>query len=409
MDALAALSILALMAQVHAQCISENDMYVLEAQPNLTSATPFSTLLFKEVLPSSGNFFFSPFSIWMALVLSYFGSRGKTEAQLEAVLALDAKVDALAMYKALTQLYQASASEEYTISTANRIYVDASLPLRKCLKNVLSDEVQNINFAQPDEAAASINKFVNTATRGKIPDFLHSSDVTGSEMALVNAVYFKGFWKQKFKLEDTKKEMFFASPDELVFVDMMGQIGTHRYGESKELNTQVLEMRYEGDGASMFVYLPKGKKTGQELDEMLKKMTPELLLTSMRHDELKEDKVHVKMPKFKLETTLKRTLKTALIHMGLHDLFSLKADLTGFSPAGGLRLTNSIHRAVLEVTEEGTEAVAATVLKGGRTARRTRPFTCDRPFFFLIRDNSRGNILFMGVYRKPSTAVLSVM
>lgn len=89
--------------------------------------------------------------------------------------------------------------------------------------------------------------------------------------------------------------------------------------------------------------------------------------------------------------------------MGLRDLFSAAADLTGFSPAGGLRITNGVHKAVIEVNEEGAEAAAATAIVSGRSSilPDIKHFTCNRPFFYFIRDNSSENILFMGIYRKP--------
>ncbi|XP_047489317.1 leukocyte elastase inhibitor-like isoform X2 [Penaeus chinensis] len=402
MKVAAVLSVLAFSAQTDAQCITENDLYVPKTPPNLNSVTPFSTRLLKDVLPSSENFFFSPFSVWMALVLTYFGSKGNTEKQLQTVLAVSDKTEALGTYRSLTRLYSTSEDKEYTLNTANRIYVDQSLPLNECLREALSGDVKNINFAQPDLAATAINAYVDHATQGMIPQLVDPSDVTESAMAFVNAVYFKGFWKHPFKTENTKKGKFFVSPVRHEFVDMMKQAERFRYGESKALNAKVLEMPYRGKTTSMYVFLPKNMETGHEVDDMVKGITPEILQTAMK-DEINTENVVVQIPKFKSESTLRDSLKMALIRMGLGDLFSPAADLTGFSSAGGLRITNGVHKAVIEVNEEGAEAAAATALVSGRSSRleEIKYFICDRPFFYFIRDNSSENILFMGIYRKP--------
>ncbi|XP_063592567.1 leukocyte elastase inhibitor A-like [Penaeus indicus] len=396
------LSVLAISAQTDAQCITENDLYVPNTPPNLNSVTPFSTRLFQEVLPSSENFFFSPFSVWMALVLTYFGSKGNTEKQLQTVLAVSDKTEALGTYRSLTCLYSAPKNEEYTLNTANRIYVNESLPLNECLREALKGDVENINFAQADMAAAAINKYVDLATHGMIPQLVDPSDVTKSEMAFVNAVYFKGFWEHQFMAENTEKGKFFVTPDRHEFVEMMVQAERFRYGESTALNAKVLEMHYRGKSASMYIFLPKDMETGHEVDDLVKGITPEILEAAMK-DELNTEHVVVQIPKFKSESTLRDSLKMALTRMGVHDLFSPEADLTGFSPAGGLRVTNGVHKAVIEVNEEGAEAAAATALVSGRSSglEDVKYFICDRPFFYFIRDNSSENILFMGVYRKP--------
>nr|XP_027230235.1 leukocyte elastase inhibitor A-like [Penaeus vannamei] len=201
------------------QCLS-SDTSPPPRLPILKQSTPFLDLL-QKALPPSGNFFISPFSVWSALVLAYFGSRGKTKAELEQVLRLTNREDTLALFRALERRYGSQeANQNYTINSANRIYIDQSIPVRECVGKVLDDKVKFTDFNnRPDAAAADIN----AETRGKITKLIQLSFVKGAKMVLTNAVYFKGFWKYPFKPQRTHKDKFFVTPEESVQVDMMSQ------------------------------------------------------------------------------------------------------------------------------------------------------------------------------------------
>nr|XP_027214276.1 leukocyte elastase inhibitor-like [Penaeus vannamei] len=386
-----------LLTRVSSQCLSEDDALAPPPHPSLSQVAPFSLDLFGKVLPPSGNFLFSPFSVWSALVLAYFGSRGDTKAQMERVLRLPAKEETLALYRALKQIYAPSADgQKHTMLSSNRIYIDTSLPVRRCVQQVLPDEVKTLNFAQPDLAAATINHFVNASTQGKIPRLVTTADVTLARLAFVNAVYFKGFWETPFAAENTRREEFFLSPKRRAYVDMMEQTDNFKNGASEELDADVVELPYRGGAASMVVLLPRDRGTGGELDRMLQRLTPAALASAVGN--LARNKVLLKFPKFKLESSLRNELIEALTHLGLRDLFSPAADLTAFSPSGGLMITHAVHKAVIEVDEKGTEAAAATVFLSKQSGTY---FTCNRPFLFFIRDNAVNSILFLGVYREP--------
>ncbi|XP_047489953.1 leukocyte elastase inhibitor A-like [Penaeus chinensis] len=390
---------------VSPQCISEDDSIIPPPRSYLGHIAPFSLGLLKEVLPASGNFFFSPYSIWTALTLAYFGSNGSTKTQLERVLQLGNREGALALYKSVDQLYRLQENNpNYTINAANRIYVQDGLPLRGCLQTVFSNEMKAVDFRQQAQAAAGdINKFVSDTTRGKIPQIVSANSVSGAVMVLINAVYFKGLWDRQFKVENTSPQRFFVGPNRHAMVPMMSQEGNFRYGESQELDAQVLEMPYRSGRASMFVLLPRDQGTGRELDQLVQRLNPSTLTATLKdtHDRA----VQLKFPKFKFEKKIDSALQQALERMGVADLFSDRADLTNFKSDGGLQATGIIHKAVVEVDEEGAEAAAATVIFVTFSAFSPSPppvrFTCDRPFLFLIRDNDIDNILFIGAYREP--------
>nr|XP_045585853.1 leukocyte elastase inhibitor-like [Procambarus clarkii] len=414
----AAVLVVTLVSVVRPQCISNNDKLVVTSPPDLAHITPFSLDLFKQLYPptATGNFFFSPYSVWTALVLAYFGSAGRTRQQLQDTLRLRDPSTTLATYRALDRLTaeRQSNTSDYVIDLANKVYVKNNIPLRDCIRDVLKKEVENIDFSQAAKAAATINQFVNKTTRGKIPTVVTERDLARTRMALVNAVYFKGFWLSQFNLTQTTKQKFFTTPSQHSLVDMMTQLQKFRFGVSSELGATVLEMPYKGKAASMLVLLPDNTPGGAPgrtstplaapgnsatpLDAMLRRLSHDTLRHALTN--LREEKVHLHFPRFKLEQTITEELKAALEALGIEDLFSNRSDLTNYVRGTNLSVDAVIHKAVVEVNEEGSEAAAATVLLLGR-GPGPRVFRCDRPFVFFIRDNHTNTILFMGVYKKP--------
>nr|XP_053631770.1 leukocyte elastase inhibitor-like [Cherax quadricarinatus] len=406
--------LVALVSLASPQCISDNDKLSLPLTPDLEHITPFSLDLLKKFNPptAKGNFFFSPYSIWNALVLAYFGSAGQTRQQLQNVLRLSGPSNTLATYKALERLYEERQlnTSEYVIDLANKIYVSKRLALRDCIRDVLPKEVENVDFTQAIQAAATINKFVNEKTRGKISNLVTPEDVKKVQMVLVNAAYFKGLWQKAFKPTNTLKEAFYPTPDKNIPVDMMRQTDKFKIGDSEELRATVLEMPYKGDAASMFVLLPfKAAKGSVEtpLDTMLQRLNVDTFNAVV--NKLRINEVIVRIPKFKLEHIITDELTEALEHLGIKDLFSNDADLSNYDPEGKLKVSKAIHKAIVEVSEEGTEAAAATAFIGVSIVSiqeppRPRVFICDRPFVFVIVDNVTNNILFMGIFRQPVNA-----
>ncbi|KAK8739415.1 hypothetical protein OTU49_003621 [Cherax quadricarinatus] len=410
---LSAVFLVALASVVSPQCISNNDKLSLPLTPDLEHITPFSLDLLKEFNPptTKGNFFFSPYSIWNALVLAYFGSARQTRQQLQDVLRLSDPSNTLATYKALERLYeerQANTSE-YVIDLANKIYVDDDLTIRDCIREVLPKEVQKVDFRKANEAAATINNFVKEKTRGKIPTLVSGNDVASAVMVLVNAAYFKGLWKSAFKPTNTLKKNFYPTPDKSILVDMMNQEAKFKIGDSNDLRATVLEMPYKGDAASMFVLLPFKNIKGTSatpLDTMLQRLTKDSFSAIVKN--LTQQKVILNFPKFKLEHKITGELTETLHRLGIKDLFTNASDLSNFDPAGRLFVSKGIHKAVVEVTEEGTAAAAATALiveitsVFGLPPPPPRFFTCDHPFAFVITDKVTNNILFMGIFRDPN-------
>nr|XP_027230246.1 serpin B3-like [Penaeus vannamei] len=233
-----------------------------------------------------------------------------------------------------------------------------------------------ITSVKPDAAAADINAFINAETRGKIPKLIEPSFVEDAKMVLTNAVYFKGFWKYPFNPQRTHKDNFFWTRRS--FAPRCWRCPT-------------------GDAVSMVVLLPRSGRA-KEVDRLVRRLRPRRLVSVLKA--MPSVPVRVKFPKIIVESALEDELISTLKNMGIRDLFSSAADLTDFTHVRGLMVTRAIHKALMEVDEEGAEAAAATVLvitKSSMTPKTT--FTCNRPFVFYIKDNEANNILFMGVYR----------
>lgn len=181
---------------------------------------------------TSENIFFSPYSVYHALMMAYFISSNHTEKALHDTLRFGPnqdKIDILQAYK-----FDKYAKQPYEFSSANRIYYAAQLLVRDCMKEHFEDELQKLDFkANPAGAVEKINNWVQEKTRGMIADLLPVDAVDqNTNLVLVNAAYFKGKWQSQFQAENTHKAIFYISPSENTFVDMMTQEGTFNHGES---------------------------------------------------------------------------------------------------------------------------------------------------------------------------------
>jgi len=393
---------------VPTSCFADN--VDLEADPgsaDLNGTAGFSLELFKNLFPTqkSENIFFSPYSIYSAFTLAYFGAQGETEAQLRKALAVKSKEDALRNWRALESLYssRANGSQGYTFRLANRAYFDSSVKLNDCVTRALSSELRVRDMLHKSaEVTSEINGWVENVTENRIRDLVNQGDVANSRMALVNAAYFKGSWLSQFKRSATKKEIFYANRLNLTWVNMMSQTGNFRTGISEDLGAQILELPYEGKQLSMVILLPPFFSGENGFDSLVERLNPASLKQAMNR--LWQTKVEVSIPKFKLDTVVEDgKLIEVMDKMGVKDLFTSRANLSDFSSAGPLPVSKAIHKAFVEVSEEGTEAAAASALLSFRVARPVGPskFNCNHPFLFMVYDHDTNNILFMGAFKNP--------
>ncbi|XP_054620837.1 leukocyte elastase inhibitor-like isoform X1 [Dunckerocampus dactyliophorus] len=388
----------------------------------------------------TANVFFSPFSISSALAMVMLGAGGNTASQMSEVLYFtEAKPQqtqaqpmqmqqqvqsSLPMFlqkclktkghddihgsfaKLLVELNDPKAV--YALSVANRLYGEQSYQfvedfLAQTRKHYRA-ELESVDFIRGHEAArVNINKWVEKETQGKIKDVLAPGVLDNmTRLVLVNAIYFKGDWNKKFKESSTHDAQFRLNKNATKPVKMMHQKSKFPLTFIPEANCQILEMPYKGKDLSMLIFLPtdiEDSSTG--LEKIEKQLTYENFVEWTRPEMMDDVEVQVGLPRFKLEE--KYDMKNVLLSMGMADAFDMtNSDFSGMSPANDLVLSKVVHKAFVEVNEEGTEAAAATAaVMMLRCALRTPDFIADHPFLFFIRHNPSMSVLFAGRYCSP--------
>ncbi|XP_026089184.1 leukocyte elastase inhibitor-like isoform X1 [Carassius auratus] len=359
---------------------------------------------------AEGNMFFSPLSISAALSMVYLGARGETDEEMAKVLSFSSVSDVHSHFETLTSTIN-SPSATYILKFANRLYGEKTfsfLPeyLESTLKLYHAD-LQAVDFIGAfDESRQLINKWVEEQTENKVKDLLKPGMLTGmTRLVLVNAIYLKANWMHTFKATETEEMPFKINQNESRPVQMMYQKKKFPFRYIPEYEVQVLELPYKQKELSMLILLPNETQDGSD---PLLKLESELTLDKLL-DWTERDKMTMKMtikvhlPKFRLE--VENSLSVILQKMGMSSVFQeTKADLTGMSSKGGLFLSAVIHKAFIEVDEEGTEASAANAvfLLGSCRQTQFQSFTADHPFLFFIRHNTTNSIVFLGRFRGPS-------
>lgn len=344
------------------------------------------------------NVFVSPISVAIALAMTYNGARGTTEQTIAKALGLDGL--SLQEINAANQWLLSigdNLNSQIQIAFANSLWVKQGTSLDddfvQRLKVAYLSEVANLDFANPD-AAMTINRWVAEKTQEKIKELVAPSQIRNAIIVLINAIYFKGIWTQQFDKDRTKERPFTLPDGSLRSHPMMSQSSQYLYYEREKF--QAVSLPY-GDGrVSMYIFLPKESSSIEEFQTLL---TVENWRSWMsRFYEMEGD---IGLPRFKAEYC--KVLNDALITLGMGEAFSDDANFEGMG-AGALTISQVIHKAFIEVNEEGSEAAAATVVimtRGGGVISKFRMMV-NRPFFYAIRDNQTGALLFMGFVLNPA-------
>jgi serpin B len=361
----------------------------------------FAFDLYSVVSSREGNLFVSPYSISSALAMTYAGARGNTAAQMADVLHYDLAPDRL--HQSFSELNKAfnAGGAGYRLSVANALWSQVGLRFLPEYISVAEKHydagLREVDFVfHTEEARSIINRWVEARTENKIVDLIGPGVLDPlTRLVLTNAIYFKGQWEQPFRPEQTEEAPFYLSSGKQAIVPFMHQIGTFKYAETGR--AQVLELPYSGNELAMTVLLPKPDSSLAELEAAIRTDGIQAILEG-----LTPIKVDVKLPRFKFEAEL--SLNEYLQHLGMTDAFDDNmADFSGISDTF-LYITHVLHKAFIEVNEEGTEAAAATaVVVGTKSIRLDLPkvFMADRPFVFLFRDLRTGSILFLGRMADP--------
>jgi serpin B len=390
---------------------------VLKEDILVASNTAFAFNLYTQLREQEpGNLFFSPYSLSLALAMTYAGARNQTAQQISQVLHLPPR-SAAQIHPLFAQLQQGvnQAQQHVKIHVANALWGEQSHPFLPSFQELIVQNYDaNLNLIDFNNAFstahAQINTWVKEQTQQKITQLLKPGLIDSlTRLVLVNAIYFKGNWDSPFDNQQTKPAQFWLNSHKNITVPMMKQESHFGYAENQLL--QLLELPYVGSVSddedsleftfapnrlSMIILLPRQRNGLTQVENSLNRRNLETWLSQIHWQ-----KVKVTLPKFTINTGF--DLAATLAAMGMPNAFNRKADFSGIDGSKALYLKSVIHQAFVDVNEEGTEATAATGV--AVTTRGIQPstpqFSADHPFLFLISHKTSGSILFLGRLVKP--------
>lgn len=354
------------------------------------------------------NLVFSPYSIFSCLSMVTIGARETTATEMAKALhllsysrnELPIAASMLAKYLTVTN------NESYSLQTANGLWLDQDTfvlaDFRHAVEKGYQANVQSLDFSKTADAINTINEWIDNQTRHKISSLLQPDDINGStRMVLTNAVCFQGKWQMPFDPKRTKEATFHLDQDSDVDVQMMEQVSSFPFMENEILQVLALPFmkKEERSCLACMILLPKKKSSISAVEEIFSQET-----LSGWIDQLKNETVSVKMPKFCLN--LRSDLNDPLKMLGIENAFSTEANFSGINGMRDLFLSKVVHEAFFSLDEAGVVAAAAT--SASMNAKATPPtsplrsFVADRPFLFVLVDLKSKLPLFVGKVQDPS-------
>lgn len=395
-------------AQSSLQRVTSPNVPSDDSQTLVDGNNAFALDIYQTLRSQDGNLILSPFSISLALAMTYAGARGETESQMAETLHFDLPQGALhpafnALDQDLVSRGEAKSDEEepLQLNIANAVWAEQTYPfLQEFLDLIASNYGAGIRLAdfinQYESVRKEINDWVYDQTQEKIKDLLPEGVLNSdTRMVLVNAIYFKADWLIQFDATDTYDIPFYLLDGTDVTVKMMNQGTFAPYYQGDGF--QAVELPYAGDAAAMDIIVPDEGNFGAFESSLNSDLFNETI------NGLGPTSMMLSMPKFTFESqfNLSNTLKS----MGMEDAFDPdNADFSGMTAQNDLFISDVIHKAFVAVDEEGTEAAAATAVIVDVTSAIMYDvtLTIDRPFIFIIRDKPSGQILFIGRVLNPA-------
>ena len=373
----------------------------------------FAFDLYQALRQQKGNLFYSPYSISLALAMTYAGARGGTEQQMADTLHFELQQALLHPAFNALDLELASRGEAakekddqgFRLHIVNTIWGQNDYKYLNGFLDVLAVNygagLRLLDFiSEPEQSRITINNWVSDQTEGKIKDLIPQRMIgTGTRLVLTNAIYFNAAWWSPFEKESTRDEVFYLLEGGNVTVPMMTQTQRLKYAEGDLY--QAVELPYDGDELSMIILLPASGQF-ESFENSLDAALADQIISHLAYD-----KVELTMPRFEFESDFR--LADILIAMGMPAAFSSQADFSGITGNHELRIGEVLHKAFVSVDESGTEATAATAVlieagwAPGQPEQQTMIMRVHRPFIFLIRDIQTGTILFVGRVMNPVT------
>lgn len=383
--------------------VSADFVFAEDIQTVVKGNNDFGFDLYQELKGRKGNLFFSPHSISTAMAMTYAGARSQTEKEMTEVLHFSLEQEPLHSSFSKLQSYLNTVQNKghIKLNTANSLwaqeghhFLDSFLDLNKKYYGAGLNFVDFVTKAET--ARKTINIWVEDKTQRNIRELIKPGMIDSSTtLVLCNAIYFKGDWLSPFDEKGTADADFYVSPDKIIKVPMMSQESIFKLEDFNDFSA--IELPYEGSDLSMIVFLPKEIDGLAELERNLTNDNVKNWIAKLSNS--RESEVRVALPKF--ETSCKFELAGVLAEMGMPHAF-VSADFSGMTGKRDLFVSKVIHKAFVDVNEEGTEAAAATAMWEARSISRSPTFRADHPFVFMIRENQTGSILFLGRVVDPT-------
>ncbi len=375
----------------------------------------FAVELYQALKGKEGNLFYSPYSISLALAMTYAGARGETAQQIADTLKFMLEQERLhpafnwldAELASRGEGAQGKDGEGFRLNIVNAIWGQKDYEFLPAFLDILAENygagLRILDFiTEAEKSRIIINDWVSDQTEGRIEDLIPEGAINElTRLVLTNAIYFNAAWEYPFDEDMTANGPFYLLNGGQVTVPMMKQ--TESFGYTDGEGYQAVELRYDigelsdGKALSMVIMLPEtgqfeafeGGLQAQKLDDIISGLQPA--------------QVTLTMPKFEFDSEC--SLKDTLTGMGMPIAFApYEADFSGMTGNRELFISDVVHKAFVAVDEAGTEAAAATAVIVGTTSVPVEPpveVTIDRPFIFLIRDIETGAILFVGRVLNP--------
>jgi len=351
-----------------------------------------------------GNVFYSPYSIFSALAMTYEGAKGQTAEEMKSVFHFPENNVLRSNYAAIhNNINQERIS--YELRSGNALWGLKDYPFLEDYINRIGTyfggNLTNLDFLkEPEKSRQIINNYIEELTNNKIKEIIPAGFINAlTRLIITNAIYFNGSWEWKFEEYRTNDKNFTITPGNVVQTPMMHMNpGNTKFKYANLTDLQILELPYKGDKISMLILLPR-----ENLSVIEPSLTAEKLIgyKNLMGETSLED---IYLPKFEFDSIY--FMNDALISLGMPTAFGGNADFSGMTNADKLSISDVIHQGYIRVDEEGTEAAAATTVYMQVIGPIPPPkpiFNADHPFIFLIQERETGNILFLGKVTDPTT------
>lgn len=362
-----------------------------------------------KTLKEGDNFIMSPITVWSVLAVIAEGAAGDTRNEINNVLRLSArnKESTRTGFRNITQWLQVNTGT-VKLAKINAIFVDKDrLPLpefTEVSKNYYQTEMVTLDFKDSVRSANILNQAISNITHGKIPNMVDASYFQDSQMVLTSALYFKGQWSMPFNASSTSKMPFYDSKGQKIGdVNMMYNRHTYPFSNIRELQARVIELPYGNENRlSMLIMLPNPGVSLEDMFSNFKNVNLDTFFEELRvsKEEYSDDEVDCYIPRFKIQSDIDLTnvLKNRL---GIQELFDQSRAKLPFMARTPLYVSKVVHKAEIEVTEEGTEAAGVTVAEFSNRIGVVQ-FQANRPFTYMIIEKVTNSIVFGGFYKTPS-------